>query len=175
MQEYFSQIIDNIIAELPNVLTAVLIVLVSLYLARVLSNLLKKVLTKREADLEKMRQLAANWEQFRKNREEAQKILARRGSGFTLLSFLEGISREVGIDSKIQYIKPVSYPETEGPLKLSGMEMKLDDINMRQLMNFLYGIEFSQRLIKVKRIRIQKASGGEDENLKVTLQVDTYS
>jgi hypothetical protein len=130
---------------------------------------------KREADLEKMRQLAANWEQFRKNREEAQKILARRGSGFTLLSFLEGISREVGIDSKIQYIKPVSYPETEGPLKLSGMEMKLDDINMRQLMNFLYGIEFSQRLIKVKRIRIQKASGGEDENLKVTLQVDTYS
>ena len=53
--------------------------------------------------------------------------------------------------------------------------MKLDDIDIRQLMNFLYKIEFSEKLIRIKRIRIQRTSGDKEENLNVTVQVDTYS
>jgi len=52
MPDYISQFLDRIVAELPNVVTALLIFIASLYLARLLSNLLKRVLTKREADLE---------------------------------------------------------------------------------------------------------------------------
>lgn len=52
MPEYFNQFIDKVIAELPNVLTALLIFIASLYVAKLLSNLLKRVLTKREADRE---------------------------------------------------------------------------------------------------------------------------
>jgi small-conductance mechanosensitive channel len=52
MPEYFNQLIDKVIAELPNVLTAILIFVVSLYLARLLSNLLKRVLERRNADRE---------------------------------------------------------------------------------------------------------------------------
>lgn len=52
MPEFFSQLLDTIIAELPNVLTAVLIFVASLYFAGLISNLLKKVLNKRNADRE---------------------------------------------------------------------------------------------------------------------------
>jgi small conductance mechanosensitive channel len=52
MPEYFSQLGDKIVAQLPNVFTALLIFVLSLYLARLLSNLLKRVLKRREADRE---------------------------------------------------------------------------------------------------------------------------
>lgn len=52
MQEYFSQFMDRVIAELPNVFTAILIFIASLYLAKLLSGLLRNVLKRREADRE---------------------------------------------------------------------------------------------------------------------------
>lgn len=47
MQEYLTAIAQKITASLPNILTALLIFIFSLYFAGVLSNLLKKVLTRR--------------------------------------------------------------------------------------------------------------------------------
>lgn len=47
MQEYFSAFAAKIIASFPNILTALVIFALSLYFARVLSNLLKRVLIKR--------------------------------------------------------------------------------------------------------------------------------
>jgi small-conductance mechanosensitive channel len=52
MLEYFNQLLEKAVASLPNVLTAVLIVVISLYVARLVSNLTKRVLTRREADRE---------------------------------------------------------------------------------------------------------------------------
>lgn len=52
MPDYFNQLIDKMIAALPNLLTAILIFVVSLYVARLLSNMLKKVLKSRKADPE---------------------------------------------------------------------------------------------------------------------------
>lgn len=52
MQTYFEQFIENIILALPNLLTAALIFITSVYLARLLSRLLINVLTLRKADLE---------------------------------------------------------------------------------------------------------------------------
>jgi small-conductance mechanosensitive channel len=52
MPGIFNQLGDKIVAELPNVFTALLIFVLSLYLAGLLSNLLKRVLKRREADRE---------------------------------------------------------------------------------------------------------------------------
>jgi hypothetical protein len=134
-----------------------------------------KYMGKREADLAKMIDLKEQWERFEKSKVDAEEILAGRGDRFTLLSFLEGISREIGIASKIQYIKPVSHPEGSGILKLTGMEMKLDDININELLNFLYKVEYSGKLTRIHRIKIQRATKDKDNTLKVTLQVNTYT
>ena len=52
MPKYFNQLLEKLVASLPNLLTAILIFVVSLYAAKLLSNLLKGVLKKREADRE---------------------------------------------------------------------------------------------------------------------------
>jgi small conductance mechanosensitive channel len=52
MPEFINQMVENIVAAVPNILTAILIFLGSWYLASLLSKLLKRVLTKRNADLE---------------------------------------------------------------------------------------------------------------------------
>lgn len=52
MPGFFEQLIDTLIAELPNFLIAILIFVVSLYLAGLVSNLLRGLLTKRNADRE---------------------------------------------------------------------------------------------------------------------------
>lgn len=52
MPEYFNSFLERVVASFPNVLTAILIFFVSLYVAKLLSNLLRKVLERREADRE---------------------------------------------------------------------------------------------------------------------------
>ncbi|MCI0556622.1 MAG: mechanosensitive ion channel [Anaerolineae bacterium] len=49
MQDFLSQFIENFIAGIPNLLTALAIFIVSVYLARMISNIFRRVLNKRRA------------------------------------------------------------------------------------------------------------------------------
>ncbi|MDY7036267.1 MAG: hypothetical protein SV375_08930 [Thermodesulfobacteriota bacterium] len=138
-------------------------------------ELLIKYTGKKEADLAKMVELKAEWDRFNKERFEVEKKLNGRGKEFTLLTFLEGITRDIGINKSIQYMKPLSFPEEAGPFKTEGIEMKLDNINVEQLVNFLYKIEYSENLLIIKRIKILRSAKTKSSLLKVTLQVNTYS
>jgi len=138
---------------------------------------LEKSISKRKADLVKITELKRKWENFKRDQSEVEQALSSRGDRFTLLSFLEGITREVGLDKNIQYIKPVTFPPSEaaGTFKPEGIEMSLDNVGMEQLVNFLYKVEHSGNLLFVKRIKILKTSRGSSSSLKVTLQVNTYT
>ncbi len=129
---------------------------------------------KKEAALVGMIELKDKWERFKANRLKAEKILSQRGEKFALLSFLEGVSREVGIDNKIQYMKPLTFREEEGALKPVGIEMNLDGINTKQLVGLLHKIENSEKLLNIKLIKILHISRAKAKLLKVTLQVNTY-
>ena len=79
---------------------------------------LETTVARGKADLSEMMALKAKWNSFKENQGEAEKILARRGEKFTLLSFLEGVSRKEGIHNKIQYMKPLASTEvSEGTEK----------------------------------------------------------
>jgi len=135
---------------------------------------LAKNIAKRKQDLVRISEIKAKWQNFQKDRSDVQEAIKGRG-GFTLLSYLEAVTREIGIDQRIQYIKPVTFPEGEGKLKPEGIEISLDGINMEQLVSFLYKIEYSGKLLHVKRIKILRASKEKTSLLKVTLQVNTYN
>lgn len=51
MQEFFTQMIDQIIKSIPNIITALLILIASLYLARAISKLLQRALERRNTSL----------------------------------------------------------------------------------------------------------------------------
>jgi hypothetical protein len=136
---------------------------------------MEKSIARRKADLVKITELKKKWESFKKNQGEVEQTLRSRGDRFTLLSFLEGVTREIGIDKNIQYIKPVTFPPSEAVLKPEGIEMSLDNVGMKQLVDFLYKVENSGNLLFIKRIKILKTSRGSSSALKVTLQVNTYT
>ena len=138
-------------------------------------KVLEKYIHKKEADLVKMAELNSKWERFKNKKVKAEKTLSRRGKKFTLLSFMEGISRKVGIHKRIEYMKPLSSPDESGSLKQVGMEIKLDDITIKQLVKFLYELEFSEKLLHIKRIKIKRLSKGDAQSLRVILQVNTYT
>lgn len=130
---------------------------------------------KKEADLAKMSELKVKWDEIRGRQTELEKALTQRGARFTLLSFLEGVSREVGIESRIQYMKPLSFPEEPSALRQTGMEIRIEEIDIRELVQYLHKIEYSGKLIKIRRMRIERAAKGEEgAQLKVTLQVVTF-
>lgn len=137
-------------------------------------ELLAKNIAKRKQDLVRISEIKASWQGFQRDRAEVQAAIKARG-GFTLLSYLESVTREIGIDQRIQYIKPVPFPEGEGKLRPEGIEISLDGVNMEQLVNFLYRIEYSGKLLHIKRIKILRASKEKTSLLKVTLQVNTYN
>jgi hypothetical protein len=136
---------------------------------------LERSISKRKADLVKIEELNRAWEIFQKDRRDVEAALRNRGDRFSLLSFLEGVTREVGIDKNIQYIKPVSFPPSDGPFRPEGLELSLENMGMAQLVNFLYKVEHTENLLYVRRIKILKATRGMSSTLKVTLQVNTYT
>jgi len=137
-------------------------------------ELLSKSIAKRKQDMVRISEIKGKWQTFQRDRNDVQEAIKGRGD-FTLLSYLEAVTREIGMDQRIQYIKPVTFPEGEGKLKPEGIEISLDGVNMEQLVTFLHRVEFSGKLLHVKRIKILRASKEKTSLLKVTLQVNTYN
>jgi len=128
---------------------------------------------RRAADLLQMSALQRERETFQKKRIEAERRIRQKGISFTLLSFLEGMSKSVGVDKTIRYMRPFSLPHPQGGVISRGIEMRLDQVDMKALVAFLYKIEYSGKLLRIQRISIQRLPQGTA--LQVTLQVVSYS
>jgi Tfp pilus assembly protein PilO len=135
---------------------------------------LKEYASRKQTDLASMLEMKAQWESFQKARAEAEGILRQRGEGFTLLTFLERVSREAGIEKKIRYMKPLSFQEKDEAYKAEGIEMQLEDIDTQRMVDFLLRIEHSNNLLVVERMKVRPVSKGTERLLELTLQVKTY-
>jgi len=82
--------------------------------------------------------------------------LSQRNMGFTLFSFLDKLAGRVGVKDNIKYMKPSSSTQRNSLYKISRVEMKVEAVSMDQLKAYLYRIETSKNMIRVKRIAITK-------------------
>jgi hypothetical protein len=135
---------------------------------------LEQAILKKTSELDRSRAMMVEWQVFDRNRSDAEEKLRKRGKAFTLLSYLEQVSRKKGINSKIQYMKPLSFPDEEGAMRPEGIEIRFEGILLNELELFLQAIEYSNRLLRIKRIKILKRAAGKGGQLDVTLQVHTY-
>ena len=97
--------------------------------------------------------------------------MVRSTPGFSLLSFLENLATRNQIKNQIAYMKPVTAASSER-YRESSVEMKIENITLKQLIDYLYGIEQSRESIRVKRLNIVKKK--ETDLLDVTLQASTF-
>lgn len=89
---------------------------------------------------------------------------------YTLLTFLENLAIEAGIKEKITKMKP-DNPEIEGALKITAVEIKLEKLDLEQLVSFLYKVEKNRQIIfKTKRLAV-KTRFDNKQLLDATFQV----
>ena len=109
---------------------------------------------------------------LKENSVDIGKALARRPGGFTLFSFLEKQAGRSGVKPNIKYMKPSTSINRESYSE-SSVEMKLENVTLEQLVEYLYLVESPENLVGIKRISI-KQSRGSPEYLTVLMQLVTY-
>ena len=132
---------------------------------------MKRGIEAKWSGLKEIRILKAEYEAYRKGAEGIRSHLGRREKGFTLFSFLEQTAGKAGVKDHIKYMKP-SESSGDGRLKESMVEMKLDKINLKQLVAYLYLIESPEQVVSIKRLAITDSKGA-DGYLDAVMQVLT--
>lgn len=97
---------------------------------------------------------------------------SKRKKGFTLFSFLDRLSGKAGLKEHITYMKPSTTTRKNSPFKTSMVEMKLQAVTLNQLIPYLYMVETSDNMVKVKRLSISK-TGKQKDFINAVLQVET--
>ncbi len=126
----------------------------------------------KEQTLKELVSLSSEYMALKDNSVDIEKTLARRSGNFTLFSFLEKQAGRSGVKPNIKYMKPSTSTNPES-YKESTVEMKLENVTLEQLVEYLYLVESPENLVGIKRISI-KQSRGSPEYLTVLIQLVTY-
>jgi len=129
-------------------------------------------IARKKNQLLEMRIFEAEYKDAARNASASQIVLKNRRRGFTLFSFLDGLSGRVGVKDSIAYMKPSSRKMKSGRRKISTVEMKMAGVTMKQALNYLYGVETSKDSVYIKKMVITQA-GRTKGLIDVVLQVET--
>lgn len=124
------------------------------------------------AALEQITAFKAEYEAMRSQGDLARRRYENRNRDFTLFAFMDQLAGETGIKGHIAYMKPTKTEQKDSPYKVSQVEMKLQDITLKQLSTYLYQIETSDQMVAVKRMSITK-KGKNEKAVDWVLQVET--
>jgi general secretion pathway protein M len=133
---------------------------------------LKKNLHDKAVTLEQIRQLQSEYGTLTQKAEISKALFSRRQKGFKLFSFLDRLAGEAGVKDYVSYMKPTTKVQRNSPYKISRVDMKLDAITLKQLTDYLYGVETSKNMVDIKRISISKKDKKQGL-LTAVLQVET--
>ena len=126
----------------------------------------------KEKTLKELVSLSSEYGTLKEDSGEIKKRLALRSKGFTLFSFLEKQAGQSRVKPNIKYMKP-SISTDKGPYSESSVEMKLENITLKQLVEYLHLVESPENLVRIKRISV-KQSKGSPEYLTVLMHLVTF-
>jgi general secretion pathway protein M len=109
----------------------------------------------KEKSLVEMHDMQDRYRQLSKQSNTLEQRVSRRSEEFGLFAFLEKMAAEAKVKENIAYMKP-SDPAGEGGLQQVMVEMKLNAMNLKQLVAFLERIESPGNIVELKRISIQE-------------------
>jgi len=133
---------------------------------------IKRSIHSKEQILKELISLSSEYMALKENSVDIKKVLSDRPDNFTLFSFLEKQAGRSGIKPSIKYMKPSTSTNKESYSE-SFVEMKLENVTLEQLVEYLYLVESPENLVGIKRISI-KQSRGSPEYLTVLMQLITY-
>jgi len=123
----------------------------------------------RQKGLVEMQEMQSRYTQLSRQSNTLEQLVSRRSGEFGLFPFLEKMAAEAEVKENIAYMKP-SDAIGDGELQQSMVEMKLNAINLKQLVSFLERIESPENIVELKRISIQE-NKKQEGTLDVIMQV----
>jgi len=109
----------------------------------------------REKAVVEMRKLQGRYRELHGKANSLLSQLENRAADFSLFSFLEQMAAKSEVKKNIAYMKP-SQTADDGPFKEVLVEMKLQAITLKQLVDFLELVEAPDKIVALKRISIQE-------------------
>ena len=134
---------------------------------------LQEQVSGKQAMLLDMKLLRAEYLDMQEKLESSQEGLRNRAANFTLFSFLDQLAGDTNLKDHIAYMKPSSTVKEDSGLKISRVELKLQEVTMKDLTAYLFKVETANNMVMVKRLSITQT--GKDSGLvTAVLQVETF-
>lgn len=137
------------------------------------SKNLDRTLANRKADIVELKLLQQEYRSLQDQAGGIRKQLETRPPNFSLFTFLDSQASAAAIKDFISYMKPSTAENSDGALLESLVEMKLQEIGLAQLVDFLQRIESPENVVSIKRISVQE-SGKQQNTLDVIMQIVTF-
>lgn len=109
----------------------------------------RELIPKKEQDLAEIRVLRGQYLEMQQRLQQAQAAAAKRGP---LLTDIENITKRVNLSSKIVSLKPQAGVQTE-EFKESIVEIKLDNVTLYDIVNYVYQLE--QDGLRIKKLNFK--------------------
>lgn len=134
-------------------------------------SLLERKVEAKRAELQTIHELA---DRFQKLHGQIDGIEAdlRRSRNFSTLSFLEGLAKKQQIQEHIVQMKPKGEEVTRH-YRENAVEVRVEKIRLSDLVQYLFQVENSPHLLRVKQLRIRPRFDNADL-LDVRFQVAAY-
>ena len=119
------------------------------------SETLRRVISEKRDELQKLRAGSSEYIFLRDSLDNLRTKVASQEKGFELLAFLESLIREHGLAKKVATMKQQvlqlgpSHSETI-------VEVRLENLTLKQLVDFLRKVESSEVLARIKSLYIKK-------------------
>ena len=126
---------------------------------------------RKRAELEQFEELGRRYRELSAMLSNMEGRLKSRGGGESLLARMEAEARELGVKDHITSMKPFRN-ELDGNLVESSVEIRLEKMDLRSVVNLLRNIEAGDNLVRTKRLRV-KSRFDDPDLLDVTLLVGT--
>jgi general secretion pathway protein M len=131
-----------------------------------------KMIMEKALQVQEMRAMQGEYMGMMQKGVSMRRMAAGKDAGFTLFAFLEQLAGQTGVKDSISYMKPSKSVQKDTQVTLSLVEIKLQGVDMKKLMDFLFQVETSPNAVFVRGVSLTK-TGKEQGLLTAILQIET--
>ncbi|MFH2092697.1 MAG: hypothetical protein ABIJ31_10070 [Pseudomonadota bacterium] len=133
---------------------------------------LKRTLMAQDAAIDQMRKLQKTFQDISIEMDQQKIGLGKRQKNFTLFSFLDLQAEKSGVKKNVAYMKPSTQDIEKNDYTISKVKVKLENVYLRGMMDFLSRIEASPDGVIVTSLSLSK-TGKEGDKLDAVLDTQT--
>lgn len=108
----------------------------------------------RQQQLQEVRQLQKEYLNLQSSLATAEKKLGGSAKGFSLFPYVEEVTNRVGVRDNLVSMRPQT-PQVQGDYREESVEIRLERIDLEQLVRFLYAIDSSDASLQMKSMRLK--------------------